>query len=464
MPETIQAYLETVREQIRWKRARPVLVRELEQHLEDQRDDFIKEGNSPEDAERLAVRDMGDPVTVGTELDAVHRPKPQWGLLVLTIALALTGAVLRAVFFDSSLRPTSINRSIEAMKALASFGVGTAAMLGMYFLDISRPIRHAKAVYIGTLLLGAETFWHAVSRVPFISLSSYQRSFYLSLCLPVVYALWIQAWRGKRWKGLFLIIAGGVPLAVICMVCSSMANLFTLLFSGFTLALIASWLDWFGVGRRKGICVVLLAAFGVLAYLYWAGYISSLLGILQIALHPELDPYGRGYTNFILQIYLKDIPFLRLPNPHSAVGLAAGARLYVDQYSTPIDISKDFLPVRIAVEWGWLPLLLLLAALTALLAWLLVKGLRQTYLPGRFVVLAVTVMLGFQTLGSLALNLGLFPLHASLPLVVGNLQTVVDMALIGLALSVFRGESIGREEPAEPLRPRKRLRIQVKYQ
>ena len=43
MPErkTIAAYLEAVREQIRWKRARPVLVQELERHLEDQRDDFL---------------------------------------------------------------------------------------------------------------------------------------------------------------------------------------------------------------------------------------------------------------------------------------------------------------------------------------------------------------------------------------------------------------------------------------
>lgn len=81
-PETIRAYLDTVQEQIRWKRARPVLARELEQHLTDQRDAFQTEGKDPETAERLAVEEMGDPVSVGTELDRVHRPKPQWGLLL----------------------------------------------------------------------------------------------------------------------------------------------------------------------------------------------------------------------------------------------------------------------------------------------------------------------------------------------------------------------------------------------
>ena len=95
MAETIREYLDTVQEQIRWKRARPVVVRELEQHLTDQRDAFLEEGSAPEEAERLAVEEMGDPVSAGTELDRVHRPKPQWGLLATTLALALLGGFMR---------------------------------------------------------------------------------------------------------------------------------------------------------------------------------------------------------------------------------------------------------------------------------------------------------------------------------------------------------------------------------
>ena len=149
MPErkTIAAYLEAVQGQIRWKRARPLLVRELERHLEDQRDDFLKEGKAPDEAERLAVEDMGDPVTVGTELDRIHRPRPQWGLLGLTIALAAIGVVLRVLFRQSYVQQMGI------MRFLASLGLGTVAMLGMYFFDVSRLVRHARAVYIGALAL-----------------------------------------------------------------------------------------------------------------------------------------------------------------------------------------------------------------------------------------------------------------------------------------------------------------------
>ena len=94
-PETIRDYLDTVSAQIRGRRVRPAAIRELEQHLEDQREEFLAGGHPPEEAERLAVEEMGDPAAVGAELDRLHRPRPQWGLLAVTLALLLVGSWLR---------------------------------------------------------------------------------------------------------------------------------------------------------------------------------------------------------------------------------------------------------------------------------------------------------------------------------------------------------------------------------
>ena len=454
MPErkTIAAYLEAVQGQIRWKRARPLLVRELERHLEDQRDDFLKEGKAPDEAERLAVEDMGDPVTVGTELDRVHRPRPQWGLLGLTIALAAIGVVLLVLFRQSYVQQMGI------MRFLASLGLGTVAMLGMYFFDVSRLVRHARAVYIGTLamtvLLRAvlyPTYYNAL----------------MSALYPLIYALWLYSFRGKGWKGFVLVILGGVPLAVSCEVIPSMSSLSVLLLSGLVVTLYAVGRDWFGVGRWKGLASALAIPALLLTWLLSQGYLSSLRGRLQIALHPEQDKLGRGFRGFILQAFWQDVPPLR---QHGSVGAAvhAGVRVRVltsgGQEMRPIDFSHGFLPASMAAAWGWVPLLVLLAALGGRFLWLLVKGLRQSYLPGRLVVLAVTLTLGRQTLFSAALNFGFVLFSASLPLVVGNFQTVVDMALIGLALSVFRGDSVAREEPGGPLPQRKRLRLRIEYQ
>lgn len=460
MPETIQAYLEAVQAQIRWKRARPVLIRELGQHLEDQRDTFLQEGKSPEEAERLAVEDMGDPVTVGTELDRIHRPRPQWGLLGLTFALAVIGAVLRVKFLQASPCPSDEQVLAKALASLATLGLGTAALLGMYFLDVSRLVRHARALYIGALAAGVLSLELFNSHTH----PSY-RTLYITMLYPLVYALWLYSFRGKGWRGLALTILGGVPLAAVCCEIPSLTALFLLLFSGLAVTLLAAGQDLFGVGRRKGLAAVLAVPAAMLAYLLSWGYLNSFLGRVQIALHPEHDKLGRGFMGFILQLFWMDTPPLRPKGSEISIGINSGMRLYSEgRQMMPIDFSHDFLPASMAVAWGWVPLLVLVAALAGLLLWLLVKGLRQSYLPGRLVVLAVVLTLGLETLFSVALNLGFVLFSASMPLIVGNLQTVIDMALIGLALSVFRGESIAREEPEGPLPQRKRLRLRIEYQ
>ena len=52
-----------------------------------------------------------------------------------------------------------------------------------------------------------------------------------------------------------------------------------------------------------------------------------------------------------------------------------------------------------------------------------------------------------------ALNLGFVLFSAQLPLVTGNLHSMVDCALIGLALSAFRSESILRDAVVPVPRP-----------
>ncbi|MBQ1620046.1 MAG: hypothetical protein II094_03520, partial [Oscillospiraceae bacterium] len=95
MPEKINEYLALVCRQIRWKRALPDLRRELGTHLLEQRDACIEAGMTEDEAEAEAVRQMGDGVALGRELDSVHRPREQWPLLCGAAVLTVFGAWLR---------------------------------------------------------------------------------------------------------------------------------------------------------------------------------------------------------------------------------------------------------------------------------------------------------------------------------------------------------------------------------
>ena len=68
-------FLEILTEQIRTKRARPFIAKEIEEHIEDQKMDFMAEGMTDLEAEEAAVREMGDPVEAGVALDRIHRPR-----------------------------------------------------------------------------------------------------------------------------------------------------------------------------------------------------------------------------------------------------------------------------------------------------------------------------------------------------------------------------------------------------
>ena len=91
MPDRISAFVEAVGAEIRWKKARPLLTEEIRTHLLDQRDACVAQGMAEDEAQAEAVRQMGDPVALGADLDRVHRPRPQWGLLALALVLAAAG-------------------------------------------------------------------------------------------------------------------------------------------------------------------------------------------------------------------------------------------------------------------------------------------------------------------------------------------------------------------------------------
>ncbi len=427
MDKSMEGYLRTVGEQIRWKRARPVVLRELGQHLADQRDAFAAEGKTTGDAERLAVEEMGDPVIIGTELDRVHRPKPQWGLLMMTMALALVGGGLR-IWAAIAGEAYPLGDVIRTAVALAE---GTACLLGAYFLDYTWLLRHARWVYGGALVLGLLSLWLS----PNINKASYYTR-YVVLLYPTVYAVWLYHCRGKRWKGLAFALLGGIPLAAVTCLAPYMMGLMLLMIVGLILLLAAAGTDWFGIGRGKTAAAVLgagAALAGCAAWMFWKhGFARSRLALF---LHPEADPLGAGYQAVMVRKTLAVSRWL-------GTGDWSAAHI-LDSYERTVPAwETDFLLTTMIYRLGWLPFFLLVLAAAGLLVWLFRKCLRQRNQAGRLIALSVAVLLGVQMICSVLMNLGYVLFAAAMPLIVGNLASVVAMGLIGLTLSVFREEQI----------------------
>ena len=89
-------YLKLLLEQIRCTKARPYIKQELQDHMEDQIAENMKAGMDHEQAEKEAVRDMGDPVETGISLDSIHRPQAAWKLLGMIILISIAGVLIHA--------------------------------------------------------------------------------------------------------------------------------------------------------------------------------------------------------------------------------------------------------------------------------------------------------------------------------------------------------------------------------
>ena len=93
--EALQEYLEAAGAEIRWRRARGPLLRELSDHIADQAAEFQTQGLEEGPALERAVAEMGDPAAVGRDLDRLHRPQNRWGLALGVLLLLLAGLLLQ---------------------------------------------------------------------------------------------------------------------------------------------------------------------------------------------------------------------------------------------------------------------------------------------------------------------------------------------------------------------------------
>ena len=123
-----QEYVQQVCAQIRWKKAHPVVEEELLAHIEDQREAFLAEGMSAEEAEARAVAEMGSPLETGSQFDRIYRPKMEWSIVLLVGVMLILGTVLRG-------RLLTAMGTGYAITDLWSIPIGLVFMMLGYWLD-----------------------------------------------------------------------------------------------------------------------------------------------------------------------------------------------------------------------------------------------------------------------------------------------------------------------------------------
>lgn len=86
-------YMESLLEQIQDNRAKILVREEIKNHIEEQCEAYECEGISHKKALEESIRQMGNPVDVGIELNKIHRPKVPIKIILIAIGIMLIGII-----------------------------------------------------------------------------------------------------------------------------------------------------------------------------------------------------------------------------------------------------------------------------------------------------------------------------------------------------------------------------------
>ena len=375
-------YLKTITEQIRCEKAREGIAKELNGHIEDQKETFLKEGMTETEAEEAAIREMGDPVAAGVELDRIHRPKMPWGLIALIGILHAAGFLLRHL----------LDARIEGVVFVSSGGSGILGEIVFLLAGLALPL------YGAILFQSRGGGYRTVAGNLFL------------ISLPVLLCLGIPS----AGNAIFL---GGLLVVLMCL---------------------ALWKGWYRV-NRAGTFLAIIGIFvglpALLAVLWWKGafglpplyQIERLRAIFRPSVYaPEIADWMEGLRRIFL----------------SGKWIGSGKELPQDSYLA--GDGGSYMLAYIAASFGLLLALVLTGLIGYLFFRLLQVSLKQSNQLGRMMGIGCTLALAAWFGLYVLVNTGLLPRGSVYCpfLSFGNTGMLVTDVLLGILLGIYRYQNV----------------------
>lgn len=440
----MREYLDTLSSQIRCKKARPMIIEEIENHIEDQAAAYKAEGMEEKKALEKAVLEMGDPVEAGVALDRVHRPKMQWGLVILVVLLSLIGLLVQIVIFKGSCAGSETDiidkRNSYILNAVINMLVSFGIMAAICAVDYTFLAKHPIALWWGSCLLLMGYYFIYGYRMLMRNAFAY---YMITLIIPVFAAI-VFRYRGKKLIGMLKCLGVFAVMALILYMnhasISGIMEMTAVVLFILTVAIIKGWFGSRKVGKLALIWVPALGIPAVLAGVafhtnenlrilaeYQAERIRAMFGQTEptyqvMAVREELDK--------ITMFGTKELPLTVLPS-----------------------IQNDYIVTSMFTYFGAVFTVLVLC-ISAYFVWKVFHiSFRQKNQLGFMISISCGGLLLIKGMNYLISNLGLYSIFSqmSMPFLSYGLgNAMVNGVLVGLLLSVYRNTNIVSEKNIKP--------------
>lgn len=412
-------FLEIVTSQIRSKEAKKLVKIELRNHLKSLIQDYEKTGISVSEAETKAIEQMGDPETIGRNMNKLHRSKTDWS--IVTIFLLILGlSILPTIILEGHIQGL-LDIKVKAIT------LGIIAILFFMLFDYRKLLKHGMFFYtigIGILIFLAIFGLHRMGR-PYLHYLGFASD--ATLSIPFFYLAWAAFFAEKKHKvsTLFLLFSLSILLLfftshlfLLFLYCALVITMLS--YSPFTVK--EKWLL-----ASMNVSVLL---FGIILYFNGKGaYVRArLLGYLN----PDENRYGSGYIITKMRELLPEAGWFGQGALNNATILP--------------ELHTDFIFFTIIYVYGWLFALLIIVILISLSIRLIVVAKQIKDVFGRQLIVGATILFSIQFIYSILMVFGVVPITGvSFPFFSsGTMPFLFTSFLLGIVLSVYRRKSLNQ--------------------
>ena len=437
--DRIKKYVDTICQQIRWRKAHSRVSEEMINHIVDARDSYMAEGLDENAATEKAINETGDATNIGTQLDRIHRPKPQWGMFAATGVCLIIGLLIRMFVF------TDEDRVGLMFVRLFYTGIGIAGMIIAYFTDFTVIGKYPKTIYFSVIAVSAAMILFSPSETGGTFYAQY-----IILLFPLAFTAIIYAARNKGYFGIVLCGLALVLLSFAALYLPSISGFLHFGIIGATILGIAIYKKWFGTKRVHSF-LLMIAFAAALTIVFLVNIPPYGWNRLAVAFNPYSDPNGAGYMGVMVRKLLSSAVFWGRGNISGE---------YFVGVTEPYSIFyTDLIMTALISLLGWVTFAVIISALLFLILKGFMLCFKQKSSLGLFVSISIMMTFCMQVIVYVGYNLG-FPFFApiSLPLIShGNTAMVINLVLIGFMLSVFRTGDVVTDGEIPPVKNHNRF-------
>lgn len=424
----MEEYLKILLEQIRCKKARPYIRQELQDHMEDQIEENIQSGMNFEQAEKEAVKDMGDPVETGISLDRIHKPQAAWKLLFIVIMISAVG-----IFAQIMIARHAKGEYVSASgRYVVHVMLGSAVMIFLYFLDYTVLARFSRIIASGLIVLclvsvlsgnmvNGMIYYIAIGGRP-VSVQA------LMLFYVPVYGGIIYKYHGSGYGGLMKSIAWMILPVVLVFLLPSLTIAGMLMVSMLVILTMAIQKGWFRIHKKKAICGV----WGIFMILPAAALFIMYFG-------NGLMPYQKERIQAFFAGGGEENPLKTLMNANKFAG-SSGTEVSM----VLPEFNRDYILSYLSSVYGMIAGILICCVLAVLIIAVFNTAVKQKNQLGMIMGCGCGMIFLVSFLVNVLENVGILPSSAAfLPFIsAGGSYIIVSYGLMGIVLSIYRYKNV----------------------